>query len=122
MNLSYHCILLSGGSEEDEATYNYSQREIVDEVEIGAAKKVFDLKLTQLGGYKIDFTRNGRHMIMGGQKGHLAEFDWQAGKLLTEINVSSSLVQHALCLCCLGKVTVKCLEESPVSGMEEYFT
>lgn len=72
---------------EGEATHQYSQREILDEVELGAAKKAFDIKLNQLGPYKIDFTRNGRFILIGGRKGHLAEFDLHTGKLATETYV-----------------------------------
>ncbi|GMH40264.1 hypothetical protein BSKO_08168 [Bryopsis sp. KO-2023] len=88
--------LLPGGAGyieagEDEATHRYSQKEIVDEVEIGAGKKVFDMDLGQLGPYNVDFTRNGRYMVIGGRKGHLAEFDWQSKKLLNEIHVRETV-------------------------------
>jgi hypothetical protein len=43
-----------------ERTYRFKQEDIVEHVEQGAAKKVFELKLHELGPYSIDFTRNGR--------------------------------------------------------------
>jgi hypothetical protein len=58
-------------------------------VEAGAAKKAFDLKLPELGPYAIDFTRNGRYMLLGGTKGHLAMFDWQRSKLECEVQVGA---------------------------------
>lgn len=56
-------------------------------VEEGAAKKVFDLSLTELGPYSLDFTRNGRHMVLGGRKGHLAMLDWQRSQIVCELQV-----------------------------------
>jgi U3 small nucleolar RNA-associated protein 7 len=45
-----------------ERTYNFKQEDIVKHVEVGAANKVFDLSLPDLGPYRLDFTRNGRFM------------------------------------------------------------
>ena len=43
----------------------------------GAAKKVYDLNLPQLGPYNLSFTRNGRHVVLGGRLGHLAVMETQ---------------------------------------------
>lgn len=72
---------------EGEETFKFRQDEIVQNVSVGGAQKAFDLNLPELGPYKIDYSPNGRHLLIGGRKGHLAEFDWQTGKLLTEIQV-----------------------------------
>ena len=53
----------------------------------GAARKVFDLKLSELGPYNLAFTRNGRHMLLGGRKGHLAVMDWQSMRSVCELQV-----------------------------------
>ncbi len=63
------------------------QDEVVQAAEVGAARKVFDLSLTELGPYSLDFTRSGRYLALAGRKGHLALMDWQRGKLITEIQV-----------------------------------
>ena len=57
------------------------------EVESGVAKKVFDLKLPELGPYNVAFTRSGRHMLLGGRKGHLALMDWQRMHSVCEVQV-----------------------------------
>lgn len=87
----------SGLLEVDEGTYtaHVSQRDIRDAVDITSAAKGFELNLTQFGPYKMQFTRNGRHLLLGGRKGHLATFDWITKKLHCEINVMESI--HDVC-------------------------
>ena len=70
-----------------EQTWNFRQQSIVREVDVRAARKAFDLQLPQLGPYNIAFTRNGRHMLMAGDKGHLAMVEWQRARLTTEVQV-----------------------------------
>ncbi|KAL4457883.1 hypothetical protein ABPG75_012748 [Micractinium tetrahymenae] len=70
-----------------ERTWRFSQAEIVDAGEAGAARKAFDLSLPQLGPYSLDFTRSGRHMLLAGRKGHLALMDWQRSRLVCEVQV-----------------------------------
>ena len=63
----------------------------MEEVEVGASRKVFDLRLGELGPYNIDFSRSGRYMLIGGKKGHLALMDWQAGRTFCEVQVSQRM-------------------------------
>ena len=48
----------------------------VQEVELGAARKAFDLALPSLGPYSLSFSRSGRYMAFCGGRGHLALLDW----------------------------------------------
>ena len=66
---------------------NEFQEDILQEAEVGAAKKVFDLDLPELGPYNLAFTRSGRHLLLGGRKGHLALMDWQQRHLVCEVQV-----------------------------------
>lgn len=66
------------------------QEEIVQEAEVGAAKKVFDLDLPELGPYNLTFSRSGRHMLLGGRKGHLALMEWQQRHLVCEVQVRTT--------------------------------
>ncbi|CAM9292995.1 unnamed protein product [Chrysoparadoxa australica] len=58
-----------------ESTYKFKQRDIRAAVDVNTSRNVFDLSLPQLGPYSIDFTRNGRWLLLGGKKGHLAMLD-----------------------------------------------
>ncbi|XP_068230632.1 WD repeat-containing protein 46 [Palaemon carinicauda] len=87
----------SGLLETEEGTYtaNVSQTDIRNSVDITSAAKGFELTLKDFGPYKMQFTRNGRHLLLGGRKGHLAAFDWITKKLHYEINVMESI--HDVC-------------------------
>ena len=50
-----------------------------------AAQNIFDLTLSEFGPYKgLDVTRNGRNLLLGGKKGHLALLDWKEKDLRLE--------------------------------------
>jgi U3 small nucleolar RNA-associated protein 7 len=53
--------------------------------------QIFDLKLDKFGPYVVDYSRNGRHLVFGGEKGHLALVDWHRNKLQCEINVKENV-------------------------------
>ena len=55
-----------------EKTYKISQKEIKEEVDLNTRQKIFDLTLDQFGPYKVQFDRPGRHVLLSGEKGHLA--------------------------------------------------
>lgn len=74
-----------------ERTWRFQQQDIVKAVDAGAARKVFDLSLTELGPYNIDFSRSGRHMLLGGRRGHLALMDWQRLSTVCEVQVRETV-------------------------------
>ncbi|XP_071439375.1 WD repeat-containing protein 46 [Hetaerina americana] len=74
-----------------EDTADILQSEIVREVDITAAAKHFELQLYQFGPYRMNYSRNGRYLLLGSRKGHLAAMDWVTKKLLCEINVMESI-------------------------------
>ena len=74
-----------------ERTWRFQQQDIVKEVDTGAGRKVFDLSLTELGPYSVNFTRTGRHMLLGGRKGHIALLDWQRLYTVCELQVRETI-------------------------------
>nr|XP_054770122.1 WD repeat-containing protein 46-like [Lytechinus pictus] len=78
-------------ADEGEETYDVTQEEIKKAVDIASATKNFELRLDQFGPYRMDFTRNGRHLLLGGRRGHLAGIDWVTKKLHFETNVTEEI-------------------------------
>lgn len=79
------------GDETQEFTAQIKQSQIKAVVDEESAAKCFDLNLPQFGPYKISYTRNGRYLLMGGRKGHIAAFDWTSKSLKCEINAMESV-------------------------------
>ncbi|XP_075969315.1 WD repeat-containing protein 46 isoform X2 [Anticarsia gemmatalis] len=76
--------------DEDSKTTAISQKIIAENVDISAAAKIFELDL-DFGPYRAKYSKNGRHLLLGSNKGHLAAFDWVTKKLHFEINVMESI-------------------------------
>lgn len=74
-----------------ERTYKVRQSDIRNDIALETAKKGFELKLTDLGPYKFDYTRNGRDLLLAGRKGHVATMDWRDGKLGCELQLGETV-------------------------------
>ncbi|ANB15769.1 Utp7p [Sugiyamaella lignohabitans] len=74
-----------------EKTFKVSQKEIKESVDVSTQKKRFDLNLPTFGPYCADYSLTGNSLVLGGQKGHIAAFDWKQGKLSTELNVNETV-------------------------------
>lgn len=66
------CLEVEG---ELEKTYRVKQDAIAQHVDLNTSRKIFELTLDQFGPYTTKYSRNGRHLLFGGQKGHLAIVD-----------------------------------------------
>jgi hypothetical protein len=74
-----------------ERTFRYHQQEIAAAVPLANQQHYFDLTLPQLGPYSITYSRNGRHLLIGGYKGHLATMDWKDRQLGAEFHVRETV-------------------------------
>ncbi|XP_031701626.1 WD repeat-containing protein 46 isoform X2 [Anarrhichthys ocellatus] len=77
--------------DEDEDTCTISQEDIADSVDISSGTKYFNLKLSQFGPYRADYSKTGRQLLLGGRRGHVACIDWQSKQLMCEINVMETV-------------------------------
>lgn len=75
-----------------EKSFQIQQNELVQHISSQNVKKRFELKMDDPeASYSIDYTRNGRGMLIGSSKGHLAAFDWVTGRLKAEVNVDEAI-------------------------------
>ena len=74
-----------------EKTWRLKQDDLVADAEIGAASKRFDLKLEGLGPYNCSYSRDGRWLLLGGRRGHLAMVDWSRHKVVCEVQVKEAV-------------------------------
>ena len=74
-----------------EKTYKIRQDQLLDDVAVDTARKSFELKLEDFGPYSADYTRNGRGLLLAGQKGHVATMDWRSGELRCEIQLQETI-------------------------------
>ncbi|KAI5009497.1 hypothetical protein ZWY2020_011634 [Hordeum vulgare] len=74
-----------------EKTYRFSQHQLRDGVDILNSRKPFDIILPELGPYTLEYTSNGRYMIVGGRKGHIGMMDMLSMDLIKEFQVRETV-------------------------------
>jgi U3 small nucleolar RNA-associated protein 7 len=73
-----------------EKTYKFTQNDLAPLLDSNTRSKMLSLNL-EFGPYRIDYTKNGRHLLMGGRKGHVASLDWKTGKLGCEVYLNETI-------------------------------
>jgi len=73
-----------------EKTWRATQKVILEDADDNTRAKAMDLKLGQK--YAIRFTRSGRHIVLGGERGHLAVVDALRQRVITEVNLENEVV------------------------------
>ncbi|RLN93885.1 hypothetical protein BBJ28_00012941, partial [Nothophytophthora sp. Chile5] len=71
-----------------EKTYKFTQKQLAQNVDQNTARKIFGLDLPDYGSYHVRYTRNGRNLLLGSQKGHLALMDTLRMKLTCEFQAN----------------------------------
>jgi len=74
-----------------EKTWRFKQDQLKKEVDVRTKQKMFSLDLDKFGPYALDFTLDGRYMLLGGRKGHISLMEWQKFKLETEFHVQETI-------------------------------
>ena len=74
-----------------ERTYKVRQDQLRQEIAVETAKKGFGLKLEGLGPYSVDYTINGRGLLLAGRKGHVSTMDWRGGVLGCELQLRETV-------------------------------
>lgn len=77
---------------ERERTLKVNQKELKDMLPVQAAQNIFDLTMEEYGPYSaFDVTKNGRHLLLGGKKGHLSLLDWRRKDLICEFQAKQTI-------------------------------
>jgi len=74
-----------------EKTYKFTQHHMKNVVDMNTQAKMLDLKLPQFSPYNLRWTKNGRHLIIGGRKGHVSVIDTLRNEQQTEILVQETV-------------------------------
>eukprot|EP00310_Coccolithus_braarudii_P019408 CAMPEP_0183353274 /NCGR_PEP_ID=MMETSP0164_2-20130417/33159_1 /TAXON_ID=221442 /ORGANISM="Coccolithus pelagicus ssp braarudi, Strain PLY182g" /LENGTH=578 /DNA_ID=CAMNT_0025525927 /DNA_START=21 /DNA_END=1756 /DNA_ORIENTATION=- len=74
-----------------ERTDRFTQQRIAAEVDLQTQQKAYDVKLDQLGPYRAAFTSNGRRLLLGGKKGHIAIARWDGFHILQELQLKETV-------------------------------
>uniref|UniRef100_A0A8C5QG20 WD repeat-containing protein 46 n=1 Tax=Leptobrachium leishanense TaxID=445787 RepID=A0A8C5QG20_9ANUR len=78
-------------ADEGQDTWTITQQDIAEAVDITSGSKHFNLVLPQFGPYSINYAGNGRSLLLGGRRGHVAAIDWQSKNLNCEMNVMETV-------------------------------
>jgi U3 small nucleolar RNA-associated protein 7 len=68
-----------------------SQEELKKVLPVQNANDIFDLALKDFGPYQVAATRNGKHILLAGRKGHLAMLDWKRKNLVCEFQAKDKI-------------------------------
>lgn len=79
-----------------ERTWRAKQYQILEDADDNTRAKAMQLELAQ--SYCMRFTGNGRHMVIGGNKGHLAVIDALRSNVLTELSLEHETVHDVTAL------------------------
>ena len=75
----------------NEKTLKFSQDYLKKVLPKYNADNIFDLDLPENGPFNIDYTRNGKYLLMGGEKGNISMLDWKEKNLILDFNVESKI-------------------------------
>ena len=74
-----------------ERTYKFKQSDVAAAAPSAAARQAVNLSLDTYGPYRAAYSRNGRYMLLGGEKGHISVVDWHKLAVSTEFHVKETV-------------------------------
>ena len=74
-----------------ERTFKVTQHELAQNLDVAAARQSWSLALGESAPYAVRFSRNGRHLLMGGARGHLSLLDALRTTLVTELHLGEPI-------------------------------
>ena len=74
-----------------ERTDRVSQRQVAAAVDEQTARKAYNMSLDRLGPYRLNYTADGRTLLLAGRKGHLAVVDWARARVTQELQVRETV-------------------------------
>jgi len=84
-NTEDHGYIQTEEDNDRERTLKVKQKDLTGMLGEQNAQSVFDLNLKDFGPYKsMDFTSNGKHVLIGSKKGHVAMLNWKNKELICE--------------------------------------
>lgn len=84
----------AGGLEaenEMERTARMKQWQVAQAVDMQSQRKAYNMTLDQYGPYRASYSANGRHLLLGGRKGHIAIVDWDGARIRRELHVKETV-------------------------------
>lgn len=76
---------------ERERTLKVTQAELKSTLPVQNAHDIFNLNLKDFGPYSLDISRNAKHLLLAGKKGHMAMLEWRNKSLMSEFNVKDRI-------------------------------
>ena len=76
---------------ENEKTLKFSQDYLKSVLPKYNSDNIFDLELPEYGPFNIDYTKNGKYLLMGGEKGNISMMEWKEKNLILEFNVETKI-------------------------------
>lgn len=72
-------------------TFKLKQKDLRNHVDKNTSRNIMDLRLTNFGPYRVNYSRNGRHMIFSGSAGHVATMDCHKSTVGMELQLGQDV-------------------------------
>jgi U3 small nucleolar RNA-associated protein 7 len=74
-----------------ERTDRVTQQQVAAEVDVQTQAKAYNMVLDKLGPYRVSYAADGRRLLLGGRKGHVAVVKWEGGQVAHEMQLRETV-------------------------------